>query len=262
MMIEAPGITVNGVKITTDQINAEVQYHPAPSLVDAKYEAMQALVIRELLIQQAVSLGLCISNDGHENLDDVIEELLEREISVPEPDLETCQRYYDNNKKRFHTSPLFEVSHILYLAPPEDENAREKALAAAESALRAIQKDPSIFEDTARRDSACPSSAVGGSLGQIGLGQTLPAFESALRGMKEGELSAEPVLSSVGYHIIRLHKRIDGQMLPFEAVSEWIEDHLRMESWQRAFSQYIQILAGKAEISGFRFMGADSPLVQ
>lgn len=261
-MIEAPGILVNGVKITPDQINAEVQYHPAPSLADAKYRAMQALVIRELLMQQAASVGLYASNNRPENPDEMIEELLEKEISVPEPDLETCERYYNNNKKRFHTSPLFEVSHILYLAPPEDEAARARALAAAEDAIRALENDPRIFEDVAKRDSACPSSAIGGSLGQIGLGQTLPAFESALIGMKEGEISKEPVLSSVGYHIIRLHKRIDGQMLPFEAVSEWIEDHLRMESWQRAFSQYIQILAGKAEISGFRFTGADSPLVQ
>jgi peptidyl-prolyl cis-trans isomerase C len=58
-MISAPGITVNGVKITIEQINSEVQYHPAPSLPDAKYQAMQALVIRELLIQQAIKLGLC-----------------------------------------------------------------------------------------------------------------------------------------------------------------------------------------------------------
>ena len=58
-MIEAPGITVNGFKITPDQISAEVQYHPAADLPEAKYQAMQALVIRELLIQRAASLGLC-----------------------------------------------------------------------------------------------------------------------------------------------------------------------------------------------------------
>lgn len=50
----APGISVNGILISPEQISAEVQYHPAPTLFDAKYEAMQALVIRELLIQEAI----------------------------------------------------------------------------------------------------------------------------------------------------------------------------------------------------------------
>ena len=36
-----PGITVNGAKITPEEINLEVQYHPAENLFDAKYEAMR-----------------------------------------------------------------------------------------------------------------------------------------------------------------------------------------------------------------------------
>ena len=51
-MIKSPGIEVNGIHITPEKINAEVQYHPAPSLQEARHAAMQALVIRELLLQQ------------------------------------------------------------------------------------------------------------------------------------------------------------------------------------------------------------------
>ena len=80
----APGITVNGIKITPDQINAEVQYHPACSLLDAKYEAMQALVIRELLIQRAANLGLCLREEAVRKPDDIIDALLEQEIDMPE----------------------------------------------------------------------------------------------------------------------------------------------------------------------------------
>lgn len=58
-----PGVDVNGIKITPEQIGAEVQYHPAKTLPDAKYQAMQALVIRELLIQKAATLGLCSGED-------------------------------------------------------------------------------------------------------------------------------------------------------------------------------------------------------
>ncbi len=262
MMIEAPGITVNGIKITPEQISSEVQYHPAQNLIDAKYKAMQALVIRELLIQKAVNLGLCDASKIRDTPDDAIDKLLEQEISVPEPTQEECERYYSNNMKRFYTSPLFEASHILYLAPPEDEDAQNRARNRAEKALSSIRSDPDMFEVIARSESACPSSKLGGDLGQISKGQTLPAFEAALFAMREGDISAEPVQTEVGYHIIRLHRRTDGQLLPFNSVAQWVGEHLKKESWQRAFTQYVQILAGQAKISGFRLHGVDTPLVQ
>lgn len=257
-----PGITVNGVKITAEQINAEVQYHPAPTLLDAKYEAMQALVIRELLIQRAVTLGLCSHEEAVTKTDELVDAVLEAEISIPEPDEETCLRYYTNNKQRFFTSPLFEVSHILYLAPPEDKAARAKALRRAQDSLAQLKKKPDLFARIAKEESGCSSSGEGGRLGQIGKGQTLPAFEAALMTMQEGDLSSQPVETAVGYHIIKVHKREDGRQLPFEAVADWIRDFLKQQSWQRAFSQYVQLLAGNAEISGFRLKQADTPLVQ
>lgn len=260
--MRAPGITVNGIKITSEQINQEVQYHPAASRVEAKYEAMQALVIRELLLQRAAVLGLCEREEAVKNPDDVIDDLLAREVDVPKPDDQTCRRYYDNNKKRFYTSPLFQVSHILYLAPPDDEDERKKARDKAQKALARIKDDPSLFEKIAREESACSSSGEGGRLGQISKGQTLPGFEAALMDMKEEELSSEPVASEVGYHIIKLHKRAEGKQLPYDSVKDWISDFLKSQSFQTAFSQYVQLLAAEAKISGFRMKQADSPLVQ
>lgn len=251
-------ITVNGVAITPEQINAEVQYHPAPALLEAKYQAMQALVVRELLAQRAAGLGL-VEGDFS---DAVIDRLLQQEIEVPEPTAEETRRYYRNNEKQFCTDPLFEVSHILYLAPPEDAEARRAALARAEQALAEITADPALFAGIARRDSACSSGREGGSLGQIAPGQTLPAFEEALQKMKAGEISAAPVASEVGYHLIHLHRRVESEQMPYEAVAARIGKHLRAQSWQRAVSQYIQLLAGEAEIIGFRLAGAETPLVQ
>lgn len=261
-MIAAPGITVNGVKISIEQINAEVQYHPAKNLAEAKREAMKALVIKELLIQQAVKLGICPNNEVNGAADEIIDKLLEREISVLEPTQEECERYYRNNEKRFVTTPLFEVSHILYIAPADDEKAREAAKVKASKSLQNILLSPGLFPEIARSDSACPSGKLGGNLGQIGKGQTVPAFEAALIQMQEGEISPEPIASEVGFHIIHVHRRIDGRTLPFEMVADWIADTLKQKNWERSFSQYIQILAGQSKISGFQLQGAESPLVQ
>lgn len=258
----APGITVNGISISPEQISAEVQYHPAETLLEAKYQAMHALVIRELLVQEAVSKGVASRDKADQSPDEVIEKLLDCEISVPEPTPEERERYYLNNKKKFHTSPLFEVSHILYAADPEDEKARKEAFKKAKSALEKILKKASLFKVIAAEESACSSGKDGGRLGQIGKGQTMPAFEAALMKMQEGEISEEPVASEVGYHIIRVHKRAEGNLLPFEAVSDWIAKTLTEQSWNRAFNQYVQLLAGKSKISGFKIRAAETPLVQ
>jgi len=256
MASKAP-VSVNGVAITAGQINAEMQYHPAPAMLDARYQAMRALVVRELLLQRAAKLGL-----KRDNPDEAIDKLLALEIEIPDMTEAECRRYYDNNKARFVTSPLFEAAHILYLAPPDDKEARASALQLANAALAQIREQPSLFASIAERDSACVSGREGGRLGQIARRQTLPAFEEALMQMKVGELSAKPVETGVGYHIIRLDRRIEAEQLPYESVRKWIAGHLHSQCWQRAVSQYIQMLAGEAAISGFSLKASETPLVQ
>lgn len=262
MVSLAPGITINGFHISADDINAEVQYHPAQTLVVAKYQSMRALVIRELLIQRAVELKLCQREEAINNPDAVIDTLLSKELSAPQSSREECQRYYNNNLPRFHTSPLFEVAHILYLAPPDDQSARQAALEKATLALDKIKQNPAHFAEIARNESACSSAKEGGHLGQIARGQTMPEFEKALLQMAAGEIGKNPVATDVGYHIIRVDERVESQQLPFEHVVEWIEKDLNEKSWNKAFQQYIQLLAGRSHISGFKFDGVSTPLVQ
>ena len=255
-------VTVNGYEITQEQIGSEVQYHPAKDLQQAKYQATQALVIRELLVQRAVDLEMCEHDSAIDNPDAVLETLFDQEISLPDADEKTCQRFYQNNQDKFFSSTLFEAAHILYIAPPEDESAQTAALEKAENALARIKQNPSQFETIAKQESACSSAKMGGRLGQITQGQTSPSFEAALFQMKDGEMSTEPLATEFGYHIIRVDKRLEGELLPFDSVKQQIADDLHRQSWQRAFSQYGQVIAGQAEIKGFEFKQADSPLVQ
>lgn len=255
-----PRIIINGVGITQAEIDAEVQYHPSASFFDAQEEAARALVVREILLQRAAKLGLC--TDPKTTPEKAIEELLAREVTVPEADAESCRRYYENNHRRFHTTPLFEAAHILFLAPPDDETAKAASLAKANKVLEEIKRNPGRFEALAAEYSACSSGKSGGHLGQLSKGQTLPAFEAALNNLQTGELCTAPVLTEVGFHIIKVHRRVDGAELPFEAVQGWIAGYLKNQSWQRAVKQYIQLLAGEADIKGYSIQGADSPLVQ
>ena len=252
-MPESPPVSVNGMDITSGQINAELQYHPAEKFSDARGMATRALVVRELLLQEAQNRGLFADRCSIKDEQAVIDELLKREISVPEPDQESCERYYKSNKKRFVTSPLYEVSHILF---PKD--AKRKA----DEVLEVLRENPDRFSVLAKEYSACSSGKDGGRLGQISRGQTTPEFETALFKMQKGETSREPVATRYGYHIIHVHERADSREIPFEAVQEWIADYLKQSVWQRAVSQYIGVLAGKADIKGFKLKAAETPLVQ
>jgi len=51
-------VLVNKVEITDDEVHTEMQHHPAKSVDSARDLASQALVIRELLFQEAVRLKL------------------------------------------------------------------------------------------------------------------------------------------------------------------------------------------------------------
>lgn len=257
-----PDIIVNGITIPPDEIHSEMQYHPADSLENAKYEATRALIIKELLIQRATELGLCKRDDVIDKPDEIIDILLEKEVQVPQADEATLQRYYANNSNKFFTPPLFDVAHILYLAPSDDAKAREVALYQAESDLTKIKKNPDLFEIIARKTSGCSSAKDGGYLGQISKGQTMPDFEAALFQMQAGELSETPVATKVGYHIIKVYKRVEGAQLPFENVADWIRNDLQQKSCDKAIHQYIQILFGKSDIRGFDYTGATTPLVQ
>jgi len=246
-------VSVNGRGVTVAQISAEMQYHPAKSRAEAEERATRSLVIRELLLQEAEKKGFFKDRCSVSDEQAMIEALLKEEITVPEPDLSSCERYYKNNRQRFVTSPLFQVSHILL---PAGEGQK------AEDILSLLRRDPSRFSDLAKEHSRCPSAKDGGRLGQIARGQTTPEFEAALFKMKKGEISGEPVATRYGYHIIQVHERADAREMSFDAAKDWIADYLRRQSWQRAVSQYISILAGKSDIKGFVLKAADTPLVQ
>lgn len=109
------GVSVNGVAIPRDAIAREVQHHPAPSPVAAWRAAAQALVIRELLVQAARDRGVVprpiIDGEGRrETVEEaLIRALVEQDVKTPEPDAETCRRYFTQNRRRFPADATYEA---------------------------------------------------------------------------------------------------------------------------------------------------------
>lgn len=97
-------IYVNKVEINDAEIGQEMQYHPAETQEGAWHLAAQSLVIRQLLLQQAADAGLLEdtgSTTHGEQEEKIIDQLLQRDVVVPEADEVTCQRFYDNHPKNF-----------------------------------------------------------------------------------------------------------------------------------------------------------------
>ena len=70
----------------------------------------------------------------------------------------------------------------------------------------AADKKAALFADLAKANSACPSSAKGGDLGEFGHGQMVPEFDKAAFALNAGEISA-PVKTNFGYHLIMTTKK-------------------------------------------------------
>lgn len=249
-------ISVNGTIIGDEAVAREVQHHPAPSREEAERQAGVALVVRELLLQRAEARAIAGSSE-----DERIANLVEAEVRTPAPTGEEIERYYRRNGLKFTSPPVYRASHIFFAARPDDEEACAGAKAKAEAVLAELSADPSRFEAMARLHSACSSREQGGSLGQVGKGDTNAELELMLATMEPG-IAPAPVASRHGFHILRLDQRAPARPLPLDQVRPWIADHLRKSSKRRGIAQYLQLLAASATIEGIALDTVDSPLVQ
>jgi peptidyl-prolyl cis-trans isomerase C len=257
-------VSVNGVVVARAAIAREAQNHPAPKPIIAWQSAARALVLRELLLQEARRVGVeaeaAVDAQGRRETEDeaLIRTLAEREVTVPEADEDACRRYYEQNRRRFRSADIFEASHILFAAPAHDQAKFAQAQRDAAAVLAELKARPERFEEFAHAHSDCPSGQQGGNLGQITAGQTTAEFEAALVKLEPGTLSDAPVATRYGLHIIRLERRHEGRPLPFEIVAERIAAYLTERARRTATAQYIARLVSRAEITGIELAGAEA----
>jgi peptidyl-prolyl cis-trans isomerase C len=256
------GVRVNGVTIPRDMIAREVQHHPSRTPAASWQAAARALVVRELLLQEARRLTveaepLADADGRRETAEEAaVRALVAREVRTPSADMAACRRYYEQNRRRFRSSDIYEAAHILFAASKADAVRYEQARAAAQATLAVLREHPEQFADLARAHSDCTSASQGGNLGQITIGQTTPEFEQALSTLEPGTIGPEPVASRYGFHIVRLDRKHEGRELPFELVADRIAEYLEESVQRRALAQYVARLAGAARIEGIDLANA------
>jgi len=231
-------------------IAAEMQYAPASSLEAARKTAARAIAIRRILEARARELGLLESGERSEAVvTAAMEAVLEAEIDAPAAGEDACREWFDAHPGEIRSPDLFEASHILFAAAPDDAVGRASALAAATAAIAEIERKPERFEAIARESSACPSGANGGSLGQIVRGATVPEFETYLFALEAGELCPTPIASRYGYHVGKVTHRADGRALPYQAARPRIARMLDDLAYRAALTNYLRRLAEQAGVA-------------
>ena len=256
-----PDVIVNGETIPSAAIAAEAQNHHAPASKPgwAWKAAARAMVIRALLLQEAGRMGLkpdpqMLDESKQETEDEsLIRAVLDERLEVADVTDAECQNIYDSRTELFRAPSLFQPAHILFAAKPEDREARDVARLNATEFIATIKKNPKAFGDIAKSNSDCPSKDAGGTLGQIGSGDTVHEFEAVLNVLEAGALHPEPVETRFGVHIIRMDEKAVGDILPFEAVKPQITEKLEQVAWANAAQAFAHELVSSAEVTGISF---------
>jgi len=141
-----------------------------------------------------------------------------------------ARKYYDENKASLAGGETVNASHILV-------DSEEKALAIYEEI-----KAGKSFEDAAKEYSSCPSKENGGNLGDFGRGQMVPEFDKAVFEMQVGEITAAPVKTQFGYHLIKLNSKGEAKAPEYEEIAAEIKNALLGEKRHSAYTSKINQL--------------------
>lgn len=253
-----PDLIVNGETVPHTLVASETQNHDAPVGKPgiAWRKAANAMAIRALLLQEARARGLTPERKevgpGKFETDEEaqIRGLLEVAVDPEIPDDDAIFAEWEKDPSRFRAPPLWEVSHILCACDPRDEKAKLDAMHRAEALIPIVGKDAKSFAAIASRESDCGSKTSGGTLGQLGPGDTVPEFEAVLRRLNEGEVTPRPIPTRHGWHIVRMDAVALGAILPFAAVKPKIAEAMEKASWAQQAQNFIQKLIASAEFSG------------
>jgi peptidyl-prolyl cis-trans isomerase C len=202
-----------------------------------RQKALDALIDRELLWQEAVKRGVVISDavvqrqveqtrqalGGAERFARRLEdagfdeagfvEYTRQELAAQQvyaeltrvdgPDEKQVRAFYEEHRAEMNRPEAVQARHILIKVPPQADTATVEA-----ARLRLVEMQVKIsqgedFASVARSGSEDASASEGGDLGYFPRGRMLPEFEATAFALATGKVS-EPVRTPLGWHLINV----------------------------------------------------------
>ena len=230
---------VNGKPITEDDVNRFI------AAMGRNGQAYQSPQGRAAILEQLIAQRLFLL-DAQRNLYEREQTFKDQLAAVKEQLLmeyaigkcvesvrvseDEVKAFYNEHKDDFNAGETVNASHILV-------DSEEKAT----ELLSAITSGEISFEDAAKQNSTCPSSAEGGNLGDFGRGQMVPEFDTACFEMEVGEVRG-PVKTQFGYHLIRLNKKNAAEPIAYADLRAELYAKLTQDKQQAAYQSKINQL--------------------
>jgi peptidyl-prolyl cis-trans isomerase C len=225
---------------------------------EKRKEFLDKLVRVELLSQEAERLGLGDDPEIQRTLKQVmirlfVKDVLEKDVlpsSVPEAELKA---EYEKEIDKYKRPEQVRASHIVVATKTE----ATKLIAE----LKQNTTDARVFREKAREASLdAESKDRGGDLGYF----SKPAqrredeplidpkvAEAAWTLANIGDLYAEPVQTSKGFHVIKLTNKRPEMNRTFDSVKRIIESRLLRDKRKEAMDKYVADLRGKSKVEVF-----------
>jgi peptidyl-prolyl cis-trans isomerase C len=237
----APVATVDGTAISKTEfdiyLKSLLRGRPAADLTtEQKAQVLDEMINMQLLASQGLKEGVEKDPDVAAQLGVVRMRVLAdaesaKYLKDKEPTDADLHTEYDSavasmDKTEYH------ARHILL---PTKE--------AAEAAIKKI-KGGGKFEDVAKAESTDSSKTNGGDLGWFTLTRMAKPFGDAVKGLKKGEMTAAPVQTQFGWHVIKLEDTRETAAPPFEQVKQQVTNGVI----QKKLQAYVETLKKTAKI--------------
>lgn len=143
---------------------------------------------------------------------------------------------YNERKAEFSKDSMVQLA--LILLPAEMPASELKT---------AIESGRMTFAQAAEKYSQGPGAKQGGDIGFIAWKDLAPEWNTALRGLKSGQI-AQPVHVQDFEGLLQVVSVKEGEELPLDAVREQIYNSLHEGKFEKVFKDYMDKLRGKAVI--------------
>src|SRR4051812_37540030 len=233
-------VVVNRVPIPhagLDAMNKELNAQGQPDSAERQQAVREELINREVLAQAAQKRGLDKNSDIQAQMDMarqavLVRALMEDEVKknpISDADL---QKQYEQFKGQMGTNE-YKVSHIL--VDKEDD---------AKAIIADLNKGGD-FAKIAKEKSKDPGSKDnGGDLDWGPSARYVKPFADAVQSQPKGKISAAPVKTDFGYHIIRLEDVRDLKVPEFAE----LKDQFRQRAQQQQIQKFVLDLRSKAKV--------------
>ena len=164
--------------------------------------------------------------------------LIAREIATRVDEAAVRARY----DREIAARPAEEEVRARHILVPTETEARE--------ALREIQGGADFATVSSRRSSG-PGAREGGDLGFFKRGDLVPEFAAAAFALQPGQVSAAPVQTTFGWHIIRVEERRRAAPPSFEEA----RDGIRQQMFEGEVNAFVERIRGAARVERFNLDG-------